>query len=233
MTAPSQLPIDLPHGTAFGRGDFLVSDCNAAAFGCIERWPDWAFFAQVLHGPPGCGKSHLAALWRQRSGAAVVAGDALREQDPTALAAGPAVVVDDAGSAPERALLHLYNCCGETGANLLVVARTAPGAWPFVLPDLASRLRAAPTIEIGLPDDELLAGVLVKHFADRQVRIPPGLIAYLVPRMERSFAAAAALADRLDRLALGTGGPIGIKLARRALAEPADQPASPSDFGVT
>jgi hypothetical protein len=51
--------------------------------------------------------------------------------------------------------------------------------------------------------------------------------------MERSFAAAAALVNRLDRLALGAGGPIAIKLARRALAEAADQSSSPSDFGVT
>jgi len=87
------------------------------------------------------------------------------------------------------------------------------------LPDLASRLRAMPAIGIEPPDDALLAAVLVKHFADRQLRIMPAVIGYLVPRMERSFAMAAALAARLDELALAAGIPVGIPLARRALAE--------------
>lgn len=233
MSDPSQLPFDLPHRPALGRADFVVSGCNAAAFGWIERWPDWPSRVLVLHGPPNCGKSHLAELWRRRSGAVLVAGDVLGGLDPTALAAGAAVGVDDAEKAPERALLHLYNCCGEAGTSLLVVAPATPGAWPIALPDLASRLRAAPASAIALPDDDLLAAVLVKHFGDRQVRVPPAVVAYLVPRMERSFAAAAALAHRLDRLALGAGGPITLKLARRALADAADQSSVPSDFGVT
>jgi chromosomal replication initiation ATPase DnaA len=47
----------------------------------------------------------------------------------------------------------------------------------------------------------------------------PAVIAYLVRRMERSFAAAAAMSARLDQLALAAGRPIGLALARRALAE--------------
>jgi chromosomal replication initiation ATPase DnaA len=219
VTEPSQLPFDLPHRPALGRADFVVSGCNAAAFGWIERWPDWPQRVLVLHGPPNCGKSHLAELWRRRSGAVLVAGGVLGGLDPTALAAGAAVAVDDAENAPERALLHLYNCCVEAGTSLLVVARAAPGAWPIALPDLASRLRAAPAAAIALPDDDLLAAVLVKHFADRQVRVPPAVITYLVPRMERSFEAAAAMAERLDRLALSERRPIGIALARQILAE--------------
>src|SRR6185503_6380661 len=118
------------------------------------------------------------------SGAVLVAGNALHGASPGTLAAGPAVAVDGVEGAPELALLHLFNCCTETGAGLLLVARTAATAWPIELPDLASRLRAAPSIGIGPPDDALLAAVLVKHFSDRQIRVAPGLIDYLVPRME-------------------------------------------------
>ena len=221
----TQLALDLPHGTAFGRADFLVSECNAAALGWIERWPHWPAPALILHGPAGSGKSHLAHLWRERSGATLVRGDALGPLDLNKLARCRAVAVDDAEGASERALLHLYNCCGEAGASLLVVAREAPASWPIALPDLASRLRAAPSVSIALPDDALLAAVLVKHFADRQVRVAPPVIAFLVRRMERSFAACGALAARLDRLAFSAGRPIGIALARRALAEAGDQPS--------
>ena len=220
-----QLAIDLPNRPALGRADFLEAACNAAALQWIERWPDWPGPVLVLHGPARSGKSHLAHLWRERSGGILVPGELLQRVLPNALVDSRAVAVDDAERAPEPALLHLYNCCGEAGASLLVVARQAPASWPLALPDLASRLRASPTVSSAAPDDALLGSVLVKHFADRQVRVAPGTIAFLVRRMERSFAAAAALAERLDRMALGTGRPITIALARRVLADPGDQPS--------
>ena len=220
----TQLAIDLPHRPALGRADFLVSGCNEAALAWIDRWPDWPARALVLHGPARCGKSHLAELWRERSGGVQVTGDALGPLAPDEIARGGAVAVDDAERAPERALLHLYNCCVEFDASLLIVAAEAPGSWPLALPDLASRLRAAPSVAIASPDEALLGAVLVKHFADRQLRVAPGVIGFLVRRMERSFAAAAALADRLDRLALSAGRPVSIALARRVLAEVTDQP---------
>ena len=229
----TQLAIDLPHLPALGRADFQVSACNAGALGWIERWPDWPAHALVLHGPEGSGKSHLAHLWRERSSGILLSGEALSQQRPDQLAAGRAVALDDAEHAPERDLLHLYNCCAATGASLLVLARTAPASWPIALPDLASRLRAAPAVVIALPDDALLSAVLVKHFSDRQLRVPPGVIEFLVRRMERSFAAAATLAARLDRMALSAGRPVGMGLARRLLAEAGDQPSLPSDLGVT
>ena len=219
----TQFAFDLPHQTAFGRADFLVSDCNAAALQWIERWPDWPERALVLHGPAGSGKSHLAQLWSARGGGVVIAGEELSRREPNELASRRAVALDDASCAPERAVLHLYNCVVEAGASLLLVAREAPASWPIALPDLASRLRAAPAVAIAPPDDALLAAVLVKHFADRQVRVAPGVIGFLLRRMERSFAAAGALAERLDRLALGAGRPITVPLARRVLAETDDR----------
>jgi chromosomal replication initiation ATPase DnaA len=221
----TQIAFDLPHRPAHGRADFLVSGCNEAALGSIERWPDWPAPALVLHGPAGSGKSHLAELWRERSGAVLIVGEESALSDPNELASRRAVVLEDAALAPERALLHLYNCVVEAGASLLVVAREAPASWPIALPDLASRLRAAPSVAIAPPDDRLLAAVLVKLFADRQVRVAPGVIGFLLRRMERSFAAAGALAERLDRLALGAGGPINIALARQVLAEAGDPPS--------
>ncbi len=219
----TQLAIDLPHRPAFGRADFLVSECNGAALAWIERWPDWPARALVLHGPVGGGKSHLADVWRERSGGRLVRGEELPGLDPPEIAASRAVALDNAERASERTLLHVYNCVIEAGASLLVVARAAPVHWAIALPDLASRLRAAHCVAIAPPDDALLGAVLVKHFADRQVRVAPEVIGFLVRRMERSFAAAGSLAARLDRVALGAGRPITIALARQVLAEAGDQ----------
>ncbi|MGE5268619.1 MAG: hypothetical protein ACM3JG_02980 [Thiohalocapsa sp.] len=213
-----QLAIDLPHRPALGRGDFLVSRCNEAALGWIERWPDWPARSLVLYGPAQSGKTHLLHLWRTQSGAAPVDGAALAAAEPDRLAAVGAVALDDAEAAPERALLHLCNCAGEAGTFLVIAACQAPATWPLALPDLASRLRAMPAVAILPPDDALLAALLVKHFADRQLRVQPAVIDFLTRRMERTFAAAAALAACLDRLALGAGRPVNLALARQALA---------------
>ena len=219
--ATGQLAIDLPYRPALGGDNFLISDCNRAAFECIEHWPDWPGRRLVLHGPPGSGKSHLAHLWCAESGARYVAGAALTADEPP-LETGQmpsGIAVDDAETAPETALLHLYNMCAEGGIGLLIVTRQAPGSLAIALPDLASRLRAMAAVGIDAPDDALLAAVLVKHFADRQLRVVPAVIGYLVPRMERSFATAAVLAARLDELSLATGHKISLPLARQALAD--------------
>jgi chromosomal replication initiation ATPase DnaA len=114
----------------------------------------------------------------------------------------------------------------------LLIMPAPPASLLVGLADLASRLRSLPVAGIAPPDDALLAAVLLKHLADRQLRVPPGVIAYLVPRMERSFAAAASFAARLDRLSLETNRPVTLKLARTVLAE-TDQSSPPSDLTVT
>ena len=203
-----------PH---YGRDDFLVSDSNRAAFELIERWPDWADRALVLYGPAGSGKTHLAHLWCARSGASLVAGEALESPDrqPAAIA------IDDAVRAPERTLLHLYNLSRERGGSMLLTVQAAPAALTIGLADLASRLRALPVVGIAEPDDALLHAVLVKHFADRQLRVAPEVFAYLLTRIERSFAAAAAVVARLDDLGLERGRAVTVNLARAVLAEEA------------
>jgi chromosomal replication initiation ATPase DnaA len=229
----SQLTIGFPRQAAFGRADFLISSGNGAAAAWLDRWPDWPSGTLVLHGPPGCGKTHLVHLWCERAGGTAIAGNRLDEASLAALieASPPGIAVDDADGADERALLHLYNCCRERRLSLLLSAEAPPGMWAIGLEDLRSRLRAAVAVGIAPPDDALLGAVLVKHFADCQLRVTPEVIAYLVARLERSFAAAADIAVRLDAAALAGGRAVTIPLARGILAE--RQQSSSSEAGVT
>jgi len=225
-----QHAFDLRLETGFARSQFIVADCNRAAFDLVERWPDWPARALILHGPSGSGKTHLAHLWCERSGAALIRGDAAALNDPVGLPS--TIAIDDAERTAERSLLHLYNLTLERGGSLLLTLPAPPSALPIGLADLGSRLRALPVAGIAPPDDALLQAVLFKHFADRQLRVAPEVFAYLATRMERSFAAAAALSERLDRRGLETGRPVTVKLAREVLAEEGYS-SPPSDLTVT
>jgi len=220
MNAPRQLALALPHAESFAREDFLTGAPNEAALAMIERWPDWPDRALALVGPEGAGKSHLAAIWAEIAGARRVSARALGETNLIgALATGALVIEDAPARLDERALFHLLNLIREEEAYLLITARAAPARWGVALPDLASRLRALPTVTLSAPDDALLRAVLVKLFADRQLGVDSSLVSYLVTRIERSFAAARAAVETLDREALRMQRPVTRALAAELMRE--------------
>jgi chromosomal replication initiation ATPase DnaA len=217
---PRQLPLALGFSERFGREDFLPGPSNEAALALIERWPDWPAQVVALVGPEGAGKSHLAAIWAKASGARLLASHAIVPGCvPTALATGALVIEDlHQGACEETALFHLLNLAREQDAFVLITAHTPPSGWSMRLRDLASRLRALPAVALAPPDDTLLRAVLVKLFADRQLKVDDDLIGYLMARIERSFAAARAIVAELDRVALRHRREINRKFAAELLA---------------
>jgi chromosomal replication initiation ATPase DnaA len=220
LETPRQLVLDLPARPALGRADFFVSPANELALAQVDAWPGWPGGRLAVAGPPGAGKTHLVHVWAARSGAAILAGPAAI--DLAALAPDAALAVEDvdrlAGDrAAEVALFHLCNHLAAGGGSLMVSGREPPARWPLALPDLASRLGVAAVARLEPPDDDLLAAVLVKLFADRQLAVEPGLVRYLVSRMERSFAAAERLVADLDRAGLAARRPITPRLAAEVL----------------
>lgn len=219
IAQPKQLAFELPHRAALGLEDFLVSDSNAAAVALIDRWPDWPAGAAVIAGPAGSGKSHLANVWRLKSGAETVAARACTVARVPELAAFRALVVEDiAALEDQQALFHLLNLVREQRLAMLLTADAAPGGLAFTLPDLSSRLKALPFAAIAAPDDALLRVLLVKLFADRQIAVEPALIDYMLLRMERSMDAARRLVAEVDRQALMAKKAVTRPIAAAALA---------------
>lgn len=207
--AARQLPLELPHVVSFRRDDFLESKANEAALALVERWPEWPSYVAAIVGPHGSGKSHLASIWAERAGARIVpARLLLREDVPRALTTGALVIENLApGEFDEQALFHLFNLAKEEEASLLFTSDRPLESGMARLPDLASRLRLVPSAKLEAPDDALIAAVLVKLFADRQITVEQDLIAYLLPRMERSLGSARELVARIDAAALSAGKP--------------------------
>ena len=204
---PRQLALDLPHETSFAREDFLQGSSNAAALALVESWPDWPARTVALVGPEGSGKSHLAAIWANLSGARFLSARALGITHLPAALATNALVVEDLGAEQleERALFHLLNLARERRAYVLITTAVAVGELPIRTPDLKSRLRLAPSVSLDPPDDALLRAVLVKLFIDRQLVVDTTVVDFLALRIERSLAAAAEAVAALDREALSRG----------------------------
>ena len=221
---PSQLTLDLalPPPT-YAREDFVIAAGNREALAWLERWPDWPAPALALHGPAGCGKTHLGRIWAARANARLLGGsdlDGKSVADLVALVeASPELLVDQANAAPERALFHLYNLLRERRGHMLLLSVEPPAHWQIALPDLASRLRAAPAVAVEAPGDELLGSIILKQLADRQLHAGPGVVQYLVSRMERSGDAARRVVAALDRKALAERREIDRRLAADVLNE--------------
>ncbi len=220
-SADRQLVLDLPLRPAFGREDFLVTAANAQAVALIDRWPDWLNPALVLLGAAGCGKTHLAEVWRTRSGAHVCRADELSVESIPRLLARRALVIEDApGSAPdEKALFHLLNAAREAGGSVLVASRLHPLAWNLRLKDLISRFTAIPVVKLDEPDDDLLRGLLVKLFSDRQIAVTEPVLNYMVTHMERSASAVRRLVAAIDLSSLEHKAPVSRHLAARVIRE--------------
>ena len=208
-----QLLLDLPIRTARGRDDFFVAPSNELAVKKIDDYQNWAGRKLVLAGPKGSGKSHLVGVWSDLTHAQIVEADKCKD----ALQEGPMAVENVdlilGDRELEEALFHLHNCVLSQGHPFLMTVSELPERLDFSLPDLKSRVLAADLVRLGEPDDALLAVVLVKLFADRQLHVEPDVIKFLITRIDRSFADAERVVAMLDEASMMQRKPITVRFA--------------------
>jgi chromosomal replication initiation ATPase DnaA len=102
---------------------------------------------------------------------------------------------------------------------VLITSRSPLASFPVTIRDLASRLRAIPSVTLAAPDDALLRALIVKLAADRQLTADDALVSFLVNRIERSFAGARAAVARLDEEAMRQHRPLTRALAAEVFRE--------------
>jgi len=221
MAEQQLLDISLPRRRAFEREDFFVSASNDTALAMIENCPSWPNSQLIITGPEGAGKTHLAHVWMEATGAERVLAAKLREEDAAALCSIGAVVIEDVDQnlirENEVALFHLMNLIRAEGALLLLTARTRPTAVSTGLRDLASRLAGLTHVTIASPDEALMKDIIIKQFRDRHLIVAKPVVAYLARRIERSAKAATQLVEQLDGISRAEAQGITIPFIRRHL----------------
>lgn len=227
-TAMQQIPFDLGHRTALARNDFLIAPNNQDAVAWIDLWPEWPAPCLILYGPVDSGKTHLGAVWAEKSAAICLKADMIQEDSIADIARSHKnIIIEDADKLignlnGEKGLFHLYNIFKEEQQSFLLTLQEPPVRRSFALPDLASRLRAAPSVAIREPDEQLISALLVKLFSDRQIRIGADVLHYILPRIERSFEAVNKLVEDADKKAMSEKRKISIPLLREIMADNQD-----------
>jgi len=204
----SQIALPLALAGGAGPSRIVAGSANAAVIEALANPSAWPFRTALLSGPPRSGKS-LLARWFASSGAGSHGGEAL----------------DNAETLDETELFHRWNRAQESGTPLLLVSNAGngagngagEGAWRIDLPDLASRIGAALHLEIGPPDDAMLADLIALHAEMRGLVLDETAAAYLVPRCERSHQGVERLVAEIDRLSLERKAPPTMAIWREAL----------------
>lgn len=189
----SQIALPLGWPADERQEDFIVGETNAAAVRHLDHWGTWPVMATILTGPRKSGRSLLGRLFARRSGGRLI---------------------DDADRRPEDELFHAWNDAQASRKPLLLVADEPPPAWRVRLPDLRSRLAATPAVALADPDDRLAAALLEKLFVQRNLQPQAELIAWLLPRIERTHVEIIRTVDALDEAALAKRARLSVKLAR-------------------
>ena len=198
---PIALPLTVRRADDPGR--IVVGNANRAAIDALRDPSSWPYGTAVLAGPARSGKS-LLARWAEGE--------------------GNLEAIDGADAVDETELFHRWNRAQESGHALLLVTDRDP--WDIALPDLRSRLGAALHLEIGVPDDEMVAALIEAHAEARGLALGEGALTYLVPRLERSLAGIEAVVTAIDRLSLERKIPPTLSVWRDALeaVQGAEQP---------
>lgn len=231
MTQAQQLLLELPLKPNYSKADFIESTCNREAIQWIERWPDWPMKMLAIFGESGCGKTHLAHIWQEKSQARYLTPKDLSHLSPLeAITDASAIIIDDVdrmflqnamieGTSPEDWLFHFYNLVKEGDINLLLCCQNPPTQWQVSLPDLKSRLATIMSVSVNPPDEGALNAVLFKICSERGLNLSVDVAEYILRRVERSFDCLRSLVVTLDQLTLSEHRQLTLGVVRKVLRD--------------
>jgi chromosomal replication initiation ATPase DnaA len=207
----SQFAFSIVLPTTYARELFVCSASNQLAFDTLDSWPNWSIHALYLSGERGAGKTHLAHIWQQKTQAVLV------EPNSDMLPDGAMIIDGIERWNNEQQLFHVINHAILQKHPLLVTAIASPDDISIALPDIRSRLKAMLNVAITAPDDALISAVLCKQLADRQLKISPDSLNYIMPRLPRSFVGISEMVNVLDTASLQSHRVLSIPFIRQTL----------------
>lgn len=227
---PSQFPLRIRLRDEAGFHNFHAGTNQSV----VDRLYSWAVMPEpgsvVLCGDAGSGKSHLLNAVCLAAEAAGQKPVSLNLREAVALAPEALqgfegfdpVCLDDLEALPaepawQEALLHLFNRVQDAGGRILIASQQPPAALSWILPDLASRLKALPVWQLALPDDDQRAAMLRARAENRGLAMPEEVTRYILRRAPRDPGDLLGLLDRLDEASLQQQRRLTVPFVRQVL----------------
>ena len=214
----NQLIFNFPFKTNYFEEDFYVSTNNFSAYKLIESWPKWSSRYVNIFGPPGCGKTHLANIFKKKINSFFIKAEELNNNSLSLMKLKECLIIDNYKNNIEEKLFYsVLNQSHQSNQYVIINTLEPIKKLSVVLNDLKSRFDSFIGIGIDLPTDDLIRVVLTKNFSDKQIKIEARLLEYILKNINRSYEDIFDLIDKVDSLSLSTGKSININLIKKAL----------------
>lgn len=233
----SQLIFEFPIEPKLNFASLVLCDGNRTAVAFAERIvsPDTSDNLLYLHGPAGCGKTHLLQAVAARIAASGppaqtfsfkeadgVTGATLLQSLTRRFADAPALFLDDIHLAPADPairvpLWQLFNTHNEAGHRIIVTGATPPKELQNLDDHLISRLLWGLVAKMDITDDDSRRMIMKKLAADRQIVLPAEVIDFLLGRLPRDIPTLVTALNTINHLALTHKRKVSVPLAREAL----------------
>lgn len=185
----------------------------------------------VLCGDADTGKSHLLQAVCHRAdqlgqSAVCISIEELLPFGPEALAGldnHQVVCLDDLGRIAgdlhwEEAIFHLYNRLLDRNGLLVVAMADVPGAFPFGLADLGSRLAHGLVMQLRVYRDEDRMRILVARAEQRGMVLSDDVAGFIMRRAPRRLGELLAILDTLDENSLQAQRRLTIPFVKSVMA---------------
>jgi len=214
----NQLLFNFNHSQNFNYNDFFVSKSNYFAFQLIEKWPKWEKNILNIYGEKFSGKSHLANIFCNKNKCIKITEEQINDEILKKLKLHENIVLDGFDNlTDERLIYSLFNLVDNDNKYLLINSVKPINEMIFNLNDLKSRSKNCLFAKIDKPDDELMFGLILKKFSDRQIEVDKKFIDFIIKRIDRSYGKINDFIYKVDELSLKNKKPIDFKTIKEIL----------------
>ena len=217
MKNSKQLYFKMPNKKALGIKDYIITDSNNFAFDLIVKILKGETNLGLISGPPYSGKTHLSKiLIKNARNYKTLYFDGDYQNILDSLEASDILILENIDKVKqdksEEDLFHIINFTKENNKKLLMTSRKPISEIDLNLEDLKSRLNSILEAKIKEPDDQLMKLILIKILNDKQLKINPNVIDFLVSRLERSYESINLFIEKIDMFSLEKSKKITIPL---------------------
>jgi chromosomal replication initiation ATPase DnaA len=214
----NQLIFKFPFKANYFEEDFYVSANNFEAYKLIETWPKWPSKFINIFGLSGCGKTHLANIFKKKINCFFIKAADIKNDSLPLIKIKECLIIDEYRNNVEEKLFYsLLSQCYLSNQYIVINSLKPIQSFEVKLNDLKSRFSGFVNIGIDLPTDELIKVIISKNFSDKQVKIDAKLLDFILKNINRSYKGIFDLIDKLDNFSLSTGKSININLIKKAL----------------